>query len=146
MIINIFFYKLIEYNIDVPDEIKNFMKNNFKRYYRINGELFNKLYKRNIISFTDDEKTKIDEVIHNSKKSHNYYQYDKFHKDGIVSLYVYTEEEEYKINKYKDHILITINNENIDMEMVSNGYFICLDINQLIEFLDDYYIMANKKD
>lgn len=53
-------------------------------------------------------------------------------------------EEEYKINKYKDHILITINNENIDMEMVSNGYFICLDINQLIEFFDDYYIMAKK--
>lgn len=136
------YIKFLENGIDVPNEIKN----RIKRYITIYSDIYDRLYKKdNIISFTDEEKVEIDKLIHKSKNKDNYYEYNSYYENKFISLFINGEDEQFKIDKFKDYILIIYNMDNGYDEMITRGQYVCQNIDQLLEFIDDNSIYGNKR-
>lgn len=134
------YIKLLNNKINVPDDLKN----RLKKYIRIFSDDYLNLWKKNNISFTDEEKMEIDGVIHDSKNpKKNYYKYDDIIDNRYSyfnSLYIVEGNKLFKIHKYDDYILI----EHGKFGERAREFYICPTIKELIYYLDEHLIFAHK--
>jgi len=135
------FIKFIKQGMNVPNKIKNKID-----YYFSVLKVYRKIDKKEqTIPFTEEEKIKIDNAIHNSKNKDNYYIYDKINNDNdYISLYINDNDMdmEFYVRKLNEYILIYEYNIEYDKEL--RNLIMCVTINELLDYLD-INILANKR-
>ena len=122
---------------DLIFKIKNKLK-----YFEIEHGYYYSLKRLNKQQFTELEKQKIDNQIY-KEKTLNSYMYNSLDIDSKINdkigLKIHNINKDYNINKYNNYILVDIvSNYN------RHEFYICPTLEQLIQFLDDYLIMAKR--